>query len=143
MNPLVVIPTYISTDRHPQKSSIIATYDHCTPLSFQGELPRCLDSLRHVRGLGAVVILVVAEAGIENQAASKIRAVAEHFSDLDIVVIGEPEAVLVRQRMENDVILKSALLRSAGKDEHVGVAVGEGINPGATTEIRLNLETEE
>ena len=100
MNPLVVIPTYVSASRRPQKNSVIATYDHCTPLSFQGELPRCLDSLRHVRGLGAVAILVVAEAGIENQAASKIRTIAEHFSDLDIVVIGEPEAVLVRQRME-------------------------------------------
>ena len=100
MNPLVVIPTYISANRRPQKSSVIATYDHCTPLSMQGELPRCLNSLRRVRGLGAIAVLVVAEAGIENQATSKIRAIAEHFSDLDIVVIGEPEAVLVRQRME-------------------------------------------
>ncbi len=100
MNPVVLIPTYVSASRRSQGGAVTTTYDHATPLSSEGELPRCLDSLRKVRGLGAIVVLVAAEATVENQAASKIRAVASQFPDLDIVVIGAPEAALVHQRME-------------------------------------------
>ena len=100
MNPVVLIPTYVSASRRSQGGAVTTTYDHATPLSSEGELPRCLDSLRCVRGLGTVVILVAAEAAIENQAASKIRGIASQFPDLDIVVVGAPEAALVRQRME-------------------------------------------
>ena len=100
MNPVVLIPTYVSASRRSQGGAVTTTYDHATPLSSEGELPRCLDSLRCVRGLGTVVILVAAEAAIENQAASKIRGIVSQFPDLDIVVVGAPEAALVRQRME-------------------------------------------
>ncbi len=100
MNPVVLIPTYISSSNVVQGGSITGTYDHCTPLVMEGELPRCLESLRRVNGLGAVVVLVAAEPGVENQAASKVRSVASRFSDLDIVVIGAPEAALVHQRLE-------------------------------------------
>lgn len=100
MNPVVLIPTYVSASRRSQGGAVTTTYDHATPLSSEGELPRCLDSLRCVRGLRTVVILVAAEAAIENQAASKIRGIASQFPDLDIVVVGAPEAALVRQRME-------------------------------------------
>lgn len=100
MNPVVLIPTYVSAGRRFQGGAVTTTYDHTTPLSSEGELPRCLESLRCVRGLGTIVILVVADSVIENQAASKIRGVASQFPDLDIIVIGAPEAALVRQRME-------------------------------------------
>lgn len=99
MNPVVLIPTYISARRKTDVGSVTATYDHTTTLSCKGELPRCLDSLRKVRGLGQIVILVAAEPSIENRAASKIRNVAEYFSDLDITVIAAPELALIRQRM--------------------------------------------
>ena len=69
-------------------------------MSASGELPRCLESLRCVRGLGHIIVLVIAEPAIENKAASKIRAVAEQFPDLNIAVVGSPEMALVRQRME-------------------------------------------
>ena len=100
MNPVVLIPTYISARRRADVGPVTETYDHTTTLSAQGELPRCLDSLRKVRGLGQIVILVAAEPSIENRAASKIRNVAEHFSDLDITVVAAPELALIRQRME-------------------------------------------
>ena len=87
MNPVVLIPTYISARRKTDVGSVTATYDHTTTLSCKGELPRCLDSLRKVRGLGQIVILVAAEPSIENRAASKIRNVAEYFSDLDLSLI--------------------------------------------------------
>ncbi len=100
MNPVVLIPTYISAGSRLQGGTVTTTYDHTTPISAKGELPRCLNSLRCVRGLSTIVVLLAAEAGIENQAASKIRSVAAQFPDLNIVVVGAPEAALVRQRME-------------------------------------------
>ena len=100
MNPVILIPVFISARRHAEVGQVTSTYDHTTSLSSQGELPRCLDSLRKVRGLGHIVILVAAEPSIENQAASKARSIAEYFSDLSITVVGAPELALVRQRME-------------------------------------------
>ena len=100
MNPVVLIPTYVSSRGKPEAGPVTTTYDHTTPLSSQGELPRCLESLRVVRGLGQIIILVVAEPAIENQAASKVRAIAESFPDLRISVVGAPEEALVRQRMD-------------------------------------------
>lgn len=100
MNPVIVIPTYISARRRKEGGNILATYDHTTPLTQQGELGRCLDSLQKVQGLGQIVILVVSEPSIENQAAEKVQAIASQFPSLNIVVIGAPEHVLIQQRME-------------------------------------------
>lgn len=100
MNPVILIPVFISARRHAEVGQVTSTYDHTTSLSSQGELPRCLDSLRKVRGLGHIVILVAAEPSIKNQAASKARSIAEYFSDLSITVVGAPELALIRQRME-------------------------------------------
>ncbi len=100
MNPVIVIPTYISARRRKEGGNILATYDHTTPLTQQGELGRCLDSLQKVQGLGQIVILVVSEPSIENQAAEKVQAIASRFPSLNIVVIGAPEHALIQQRME-------------------------------------------
>lgn len=100
MNPVVIIPTYISSRGHADAGPVISTYDHTTALAATGELPRCLESLRIVRGLGQIIILVAAEPAIENKAASKVRSIAEEFSDLNIAVVGAPEMALVRQRMD-------------------------------------------
>lgn len=100
MNPVVIIPTFVSARRQTEAGSVTGTYDHATPLSGKGELPRCLESLRIVRGLGQIILLVVAEPAIENQAASKIRNVAAQYPDLSIAVVGAPEMALVKQRME-------------------------------------------
>ena len=100
MNPVILIPVFISARRHAEVGQVTSTYDHTTSLSSKGELPRCLDSLSKVRGLCHIVILVAAEPSIENQAASKARSIAEYFSDLSITVVGAPELALIRQRME-------------------------------------------
>lgn len=114
MNPVILIPTYISARRRTDSGPVTATYDHTTMLSTQGELPRCLESLRKVRGLGQIVVLVAAEPAIENQAAVKVRGVAEHFSDLDITVVGAPELALIRQRMEQLGVPAGAEIGLAG-----------------------------
>ena len=51
MNPVIVIPTFVSPRRRKDSGSVIATYDHTTPLSNPGELPRLLTPLQKVRGL--------------------------------------------------------------------------------------------
>ena len=56
MNPVVVIPTFVSTRSQREGGSIITTYDHPTPLSQEGELPRCLESLTKVEGIGQITL---------------------------------------------------------------------------------------
>lgn len=100
MNPVIIIPTYISARRRKEGGNLLTTYDHTTPLNQKGELPRCLESLQKVKDIGQIILLVVSEPSIEVQAAEKVQAVAEHFPSLDIVVIGAPEHALIKQRME-------------------------------------------
>ena len=100
MNPVVVIPTFVSTRSQREGGSIITTYDHPTPLSQEGDLPRCLESLTKVEGIGQIIVLVAAEPSIAHKAAQKTQAIAARFPELHIAVIGAAEAGLVRQRME-------------------------------------------
>lgn len=100
MNPVIIVPTFIAARQRKEGGSIIATYDHATPISQSGELPRLLESLQQVRGVGHIVVLVASEPSIENQAAEKVQAIASQYPDLSIIVIGAPELLLVQQRME-------------------------------------------
>ncbi len=100
MIPLIVVPTFISGRRRSEGGSVISTYDHTTPLSQPGELPRLLDSLRRVEDVGVIAILVASEPGIENQAAEKVQDIADSFADLDTIVIAAPELALVQQRFD-------------------------------------------
>lgn len=101
MNPVVIIPTFISaTRRRRENQGIVGNYDHTTAITQAGELGRCLGSLEKVDDLGLVIILVAAEAGLEHQAAEKVRNIAAEHAGLNILVIGTAELALVRQRME-------------------------------------------
>lgn len=100
MIPLIVIPTFVSARKRRESANVIATYDHTTPLSQQGELPRMLESLRGVEDVGVIAVLVSSETGIENQAAEKVQAIVDRFDDLSAIVIGASELSLIRQRME-------------------------------------------
>ncbi|MCL1799000.1 MAG: glycosyltransferase family 2 protein [Eggerthellaceae bacterium] len=100
MNPVIVIPTYVSVRRSREGGNVLTTYDHATPLTQAGELPRCLESLQQVVDIGPIVILVVSEPSIEVQAAEKVQKIASKFPKLGIVVIGAPELNLIQQRME-------------------------------------------
>ena len=62
MNPVIVIPTFVSPRRRKDSGSVIATYDHTTPLSNPGELPRLLTSLQKVRGIGQIIVLAYLDA---------------------------------------------------------------------------------
>ena len=82
MNPVIIIPTFISGRRGKAPgASVINVYDHMTPLSQPGELPRCLESLQNVNHVGQILILVVSDPGVEQKAAAKVRATADSFPD--------------------------------------------------------------
>ncbi|MDO4290858.1 MAG: hypothetical protein Q4C41_06490 [Eggerthellaceae bacterium] len=127
MKPVVVIPTFISaTRRRRANQDVIANYDHTTGITQVGELGRCLKSLEGVEGIGLVVVLVAAEAGLENQAAEKVRAVAANHPALNVLVIGAAELALVRQRMEQLNIgqLKTEIgLRGYGAVRNLGLVI--------------------
>lgn len=99
MNPVVFIPAYVSARRYTDTPSVTATFDHMTPMVEQGTMARCLESLKTVRGLGKVIIPVVAEPAIANQAAAKYRKIAALFPDLDITVISEAESAALKRRI--------------------------------------------
>lgn len=100
MNPAIIIPTFHAGRPRKSGPNAISTYDHPTPLSKNGELPRCLQSLLKVRGIGAVIILVSAEPAIEQQASEKVQRIASQYPSLNTIVIGAPEHMLIQQRME-------------------------------------------
>ena len=100
MNPVIVIPTYVSSRRRKEPTSVTATYDHTTPLKNPGELPRLLTSLQKVRGIGQIIVLVAADQSTEAQAADKVQDIVSRFPSLNVAVIGAAEYGLVQQRME-------------------------------------------
>lgn len=131
MKPVVVIPTFISaTRRRRANQDVIANYDHTTGITQAGELGRCLKSLEGVEGVGLVVVLVAAEAGLENQAAEKVRAVAANHPALNVLVIGAAELALVRQRMEQLNIgqLKTEIgLKGYGAVRNLGLVIANAL----------------
>jgi hypothetical protein len=87
VNPAIVIPTYVGTRRKTPSYNVVATYDHVTPLTHQGELPRCLASLRDNGVDVPILLLVVAEHGVEREASAKICEIAAAYHEtLDIRV---------------------------------------------------------
>ena len=100
MNPVIIIPTYVSSRRKKENTSLMATYDHTTPLTEEGELPRCLESIQQAQGNIPVIVLVASNQTIDKQAADKVQAIASRFNGVQSLVIGAPELSLVHQRME-------------------------------------------
>lgn len=100
MNPVIIIPTFVSARVRKEGGNILTTYDHTTPLTREGELSRCLKSLEKVEGVAQIIILVISEPSIEIQAVEKVQNTAAQFPQFDIVVIGQPEHALIQQRFE-------------------------------------------
>lgn len=100
MNPVIIVPTFISARERKESGSVLTTYDHATPLGDPGELPRLFESLKKVRGLGQILVLVVSNPSIETRAAEKVQSIAADFPELSTIVIGASEQLLVQQRFE-------------------------------------------
>ena len=130
MNPVIVIPTFISARRRREGGNVLTTYDHTTPLTQDGELERCLNSLRKVEGLGQIVVLVASEPSIENQALEKVQHVAAKFPDLSILVIGAPEQALIQQRAEQlglGRLTKEVCLAGYSAIRNLGLVVAQAL----------------
>ena len=58
MNPVVIIPTIYASKRASHNDNPFAVYDHPSQVGHADELRRCLQSLRYVRDLGRIMIVV-------------------------------------------------------------------------------------
>ena len=124
LNPVVVIPTYWTGRRSGVGEGTGAVYDHMTPIDKAGELPRCLKSLSQVVGVNRVILLVVADQGVEGQAADKVRTIAASFPQLNTTVIGEAELRYVHRRMEQmgmGAFAQAACLSGYGAVRNLGL----------------------
>ncbi|MEG0072313.1 MAG: hypothetical protein RR362_02120 [Raoultibacter sp.] len=126
MNPVIIIPAFMSGRTRKEGGNVLTTYDHPTPMSQSGELPRCLSSLQKVKGLGPIVILVASEPSIENQAAEKVQQIVGQFPSLNTIVIGASEYLLIQQRMEqlgSGNLGKEIALSGYGSVRNLGLVV--------------------
>jgi hypothetical protein len=127
VNPVIVIPTYVGGKRRSLSGAIIGTYDHTTPITHQGELPRCLESLRSLEIATPVILLVVTEEGLEAEAGDKIRAIAANYVDsFEIQVIDSPIVSRLHDLMAVlgfDSMIEGVDLRGYGAIRNLGLAV--------------------
>jgi len=79
-----------------------AFYTHPTPLDEENPpLLRMLESLRRVRDLGRIAILVyAANSSLEVRADERVRELVRDFEDLDIFVVGPSERGSLYRRLE-------------------------------------------
>ena len=100
MNPVIIIPTYWSSPDYEPPEDLFSAYDHMTPINQEGELPRCLKSLREVKGVCRIVVIVISEGLPEGQASQKVQSICAQFPSLDTVVIGPGEVAAIYQRLD-------------------------------------------
>ena len=119
MNPVVVIPTIygLRKRRKTPSKNPVEVYDHPTVPGTANELRRCLTSLASVENVPPIVLLVASQPTTRMSARDTVEAVVREFPTLDILVVGEAEAQLTRQRL--------AQLGASGLEDKVGL-VGYG-----------------
>ena len=101
MNPAIVIPTIFGLRKRrktPAKSPV-EVYDHPTVPGNAVELRRCLESLSNVDDLPPVILLVASQPSARLAARDTVEAVVRDFPHLDVLVVGEAEAQIIRQRL--------------------------------------------
>lgn len=128
MNPLVIVPVIISTRNKKQGDSVLTTYDHLTPMSQEGELPRLLDSLKGIDYVSHVVILVVSDNTIVEPAAIKIERLTMQYPEFNTMVIGADELSVIHKRAEELGITnvnKEIALTSYGAIRNVGLTIAQ------------------
>ena len=129
MNPVVVIPTYISSSRRRSEArSVIANYDHTTNIGEVGELERCLKSLEIVENLGLVIVLVAADKNVEEEAVNKVKLTVASHPNISTLVIGASEAELMRRRLEqlhHDDIAKKVVLKGYANIKNLGIILAK------------------
>jgi len=105
VEPVVVIPTFWTRRRSSRGRTTLdeaaAIYDHPTPINEEGSLAKCLESLRQVRGLGRVLVIVaVTDEAIAHPAEDRVRDIVDEFPDIDAFVFGPAEMGSLHRRLE-------------------------------------------
>ncbi len=99
--PCVVIPTFWTGRRGRQDERLLGVYDHPTPVDQEGTLADCLSSLRRVKGLEHVVVIVaVTDNAIEHEAADRVHQTLRDFPDIDAIMIGPAAMGSLHRRLE-------------------------------------------
>ena len=101
MNPVVVIPTIFGLRKRrktPTKNPL-EVYDHPTVPGSANELRRCLASLAKADDMPPILLLVASQPSERLAARETVEGVVREFPSLDILIIGEAEAQIVRQRL--------------------------------------------
>lgn len=106
MDPVVVIPTFW-TRRRGGRGRVgldeqAAIYDHPIPLDeIEPSLGPCLQSLRQVKGLGRVLVIVaVTDESIAHSAEDRVRDIVSDFPEIDAFVFGPAEMGSLHRRLE-------------------------------------------
>jgi len=97
----VVIPTFWTRRKARTTDSLAGVYDHPTPVDQDGTLPKCLESLQNVKGLGRIILIVAAtDPSIDHAAEDRVRDILAEFPDLDAFVLGPAELGSLHRRLE-------------------------------------------
>ncbi|MDR1421688.1 MAG: glycosyltransferase family 2 protein [Coriobacteriales bacterium] len=127
MNPVIVIPTYVSGKRRAPSYDVVTTYDHVTPITHQGELPRCLASLRDREVAVPIILLVAAEPGVEDEAAAKIREIATAYREQLTIQVVDAELLDRFYALTDDLgfthLPEGVALRGYGAIRNLGLVI--------------------
>ena len=137
LNPAIVIPTFWSSLRSNARRDI--SYDYTTKIDKTGELPRCLESLSLLPNVPRIILLVVADPSITTQAYEKVCVIANHFKNLDTVVVGENELAHIHRRLEQSgfgALNPCASLQGYGSIRNLGILIASVF--GHDTVIMMN-----
>lgn len=123
LNPCIVIPTYWCANRR-KNGDATAVYDYITPVDKPGSLGRCLDSLQQVNGLCRVIVLVVSEPSVENQASERVRATLAQYPSMEVAMVGAAELRHIHRRMDQigmGALATCACLTGYGAVHNLGI----------------------
>lgn len=131
MNPVVVIPSYWTSEAGPVEIGRIGNYDHaCEITKPMPELELCLESLEFVRGVLRVIILLVAPKDDEEAARARIESICREHASLNCMIIGTPEARVIQQEIEAiapRMDIDAVSLRGYGSIRNMGLCVAAAL----------------
>lgn len=127
MEPTVIIPTYWARRRSRGNGRSLSPFDHPTPVGEAGTLPECLESLRKVKDLGRVVVIVAAaDESTALRAEDLVQELLAGMPDMDAIVFGTAEMGSLNRRLEQIEFvdaMEGVNLKSYGSVRNTGLAV--------------------
>lgn len=126
MNPLVVIPTFITNSKRSSYSlrNIMTNYDYESGLNDTLVLDRCLKSLQCVKDLGLVCVIVSADTAISAEAVEKVKRTCANNPSIKTIVVGEVELDMLKKRaiqLGNSEIIPKIGLRGYSAVRNTGL----------------------